>query len=132
MAQKEIAQAVELTKNNSGLSVNIALNYGGRAEIVRAVKSIVEDVLDRKLSMNDIDEQLISKYLYTENIPDPDLLIRTSGEFRVSNFLLYQIAYTEMVFTKPDIFWPDFDRRAYLEAILEYQKRQRRYGGINA
>lgn len=131
VAQKEIIKAVELTKDNTGLWVNIALNYGGRAEIIRAVKAIARDVVDNKISIDDIDERLFSNYLYTANIPDPDLLIRTSGEFRLSNFLLYQIAYTELVFTAPDILWPDFDKKAYLEAIMEYQKRQRRYGGLN-
>ncbi|MCM8901183.1 isoprenyl transferase [Caldicoprobacter algeriensis] len=131
VAQREIANAVELTKNNTGLNVNIALNYGGRAEIVRAAKAIARDVLDKKISIDDIDERLFSNYLYTANIPDPDLLIRTSGEFRLSNFLLYQIAYTELVFTAPDVLWPDFDKKAYLEAIMEYQRRQRRYGGLN-
>ncbi|MDN5276764.1 MAG: undecaprenyl diphosphate synthase [Clostridiales bacterium] len=131
VAQREIANAVELTKNNTGLNVNIALNYGGRAEIVRAAKAIAMDVLDKKISIDDIDERLFSNYLYTANIPDPDLLIRTSGEFRLSNFLLYQIAYTELVFTAPDVLWPDFDKKAYLEAIMEYQRRQRRYGGLN-
>jgi len=131
VAQSEIANAVELTKNNTGLNVNIALNYGGRAEIVRAAKAIARDVLDKKISIDDIDERLFSNYLYTANIPDPDLLIRTSGEFRLSNFLLYQIAYTELVFTAPDVLWPDFDKKAYLEAIMEYQRRQRRYGGLN-
>lgn len=131
VAQREIANAVELTKNNTGLNVNIALNYGGRAEIVRAAKAIARDVLDKKISIDDIDERLFINYLYTANIPDPDLLIRTSGEFRLSNFLLYQIAYTELVFTAPDVLWPDFDKKAYLEAIMEYQRRQRRYGGLN-
>ncbi|MFO7153377.1 MAG: isoprenyl transferase [Caldicoprobacter oshimai] len=131
VAQREIAKAVELTKNNTGLNVNIALNYGGRAEIVRAAKAIARDVLDKKISIDDIDERLFSSYLYTANIPDPDLLIRTSGEFRLSNFLLYQVAYTELVFTAPDVLWPDFDKKAYLEAIMEYQGRQRRYGGLD-
>ncbi|MFO7294573.1 MAG: isoprenyl transferase [Clostridia bacterium] len=132
IAQREIANAVEITKNNTGLNVNIALNYGGRAEIVRAAKAIARDVLDKKISLDDIDERLFSRYLYTAGIPDPDLLIRTSGEFRLSNFLLYQIAYTELVFTDSDVLWPDFDKRAYLEAIMEYQRRQRRYGGLIA
>mgnify|MGYP000851203738 FL=1 len=131
VAQREIANAVEITRNNTGLNVNIALNYGGRAEIVRAVKAIARDVLDKKVLIDDIDERLFSNYLYTANIPDPDLLIRTSGEFRLSNFLLYQIAYTELVFTDCDVLWPDFDRKAYLKAIMEYQRRQRRYGGLN-
>ncbi|NLO81906.1 MAG: isoprenyl transferase [Clostridiales bacterium] len=130
--QQEIKRAVELTSNNTGLNINIALNYGGRAEIIRAVKNIAKDVYDKKLSPDDIDEKLFGNYLYTANIPDPDLLIRTSGEFRISNFLLYQIAYTELVFTHSDILWPDFNKKAYLEAIIEYQSRQRRYGGINA
>ncbi|MGI6188168.1 MAG: isoprenyl transferase [Clostridiales bacterium] len=129
--RREIERAVELTKDNSGLNINIALNYGGRAEIIRAVKNIIQDVNDKKISPDDIDEKLFSSYLYTANIPDPDLLIRTSGELRISNFLLYQIAYTELVFTQPDVLWPDFNKKTYLEAIVEYQNRQRRYGGIN-
>ena len=130
--QREIKKAVELTSKNSGLNINIALNYGGRADIVRAAKNIAKDVYNNNLSPDDIDEELFSKYLYTAHMPDPDLLIRTSGEFRISNFLLYQIAYTELVFTPSDILWPDFDLRAYLKAIIEYQNRQRRYGGINS
>ena len=114
------------------MNINIALNYGGRADIVRAAKNIAKDVYNNNLSPDDIDEELFSKYLYTAHMPDPDLLIRTSGEFRISNFLLYQIAYTELVFTPSDILWPDFDLRAYLKAIIEYQNRQRRYGGINS
>ena len=129
--RREIERAVELTKDNSGLNINIALNYGGRAEIIRAVKNIIQDVNDKKISPDDIDEKLFSSYLYTANIPDPDLLIRTSGELRISNFLLYQIAYTELVFTQPDVLWPDFNKKTYLEAIVEYQNRQRRYSGIN-
>ena len=129
--RREIERAVELTKDNSGLNINIALKYGGRAEIIRAVKNIIQDVNDKKISPDDIDEKLFSSYLYTANIPDPDLLIRTSGELRISNFLLYQIAYTELVFTQPDVLWPDFNKKTYLEAIVEYQNRQRRYGGIN-
>jgi undecaprenyl diphosphate synthase len=130
LAQKEIVKAVQLTKDNTGLCVNIALNYGGRSEIIWAVKSIAKDILAHRISIDDIDQRLFREYLYTANIPDPDLLIRTSGEFRLSNFLLYQIAYTELVFTEPQILWPDFDKKIYLETIIEYQKRQRRYGGI--
>ena len=110
--RREIERA-ELTKDNSGLNINLALNYGGRAEIIRAVKNIIQDVNDKKISPDDIDEKLFSSYLYTANIPDPDLLIRTSGELRISNFLLYQIAYTELVFTQPDVLWPDFNKNIF-------------------
>ncbi|HCS75112.1 MAG TPA: isoprenyl transferase [Clostridiales bacterium] len=129
-ATREIEYAIKLTKNNKGLQVNIALNYGSRVEIVRAAKNIAEDILKGRLTLNDITEECFSHYLYTDGIPDPDLLIRTSGEFRLSNFLLYQSAYTEFLFTKKQLLWPDFNRQKLLESILEYQNRSRRYGGI--
>jgi undecaprenyl diphosphate synthase len=129
-AQQEIAQAIELTRDNPGLIFNIALNYGGRAEIIDAVKSLSKDVLRGKIRIEEIDEQCFSKSLYTQGLPEPDLLIRTSGEMRLSNFLLWQLAYTEIVVVKK--FWPDFDQKALLEAIIEYQKRDRRFGGIHS
>ena len=120
----ELAAAEEKTAANAGMLFNIALNYGGRAEIVEAVKRL----LDAGISADEIDEQRFAGFLYTAGQPDPDLLIRTSGEMRVSNFLLWQIAYSEIWVT--DTLWPDFRKRHLLEGILAYQKRERRYGGI--
>ena len=120
----ELARAEEKTAANTGMRFNIALNYGGRAEIVEAVKRL----LDAGVRADEIDEQRFAGFLYTAGQPDPDLLIRTSGEMRVSNFLLWQIAYAEIWVT--DTLWPDFRKRHLLEAILAYQKRDRRYGGI--
>jgi len=116
----------EATKNNTGLHLNVAVNYGGRRELTDAVKGIVEDVKNGKIS--DVDEHTISDYLYTAGEPDPDLVIRTSGELRLSNFLLYQIAYSELYFT--DVSWPDFDENEYFKALKEYEKRQRRFGAV--
>jgi undecaprenyl diphosphate synthase len=123
--RSELARAEEKTAANTGMLFNIALNYGGRAEIVEAVKRL----LDAGVRADEIDEQRFAGFLYTAGQPDPDLLIRTSGEMRVSNFLLWQIAYAEIWVT--DTLWPDFRKRDLLEAILAYQKRDRRYGGIN-
>ena len=123
--RRELAAAEAKTVGNSGMLFNIALNYGGRAEIVEAVRR----VLASGLNPDELDEQRFSEFLYTAGQPDPDLLIRTSGEMRVSNFLLWQIAYAEIWVT--DTLWPDFRKRDLLEAILAYQKRDRRYGGIN-
>jgi len=128
-AQRELAHSIESTRDNTGLVLNLALNYGGRAEIIDAVKSLSEEVLSGKQRIEDIDEQRFSETLYTSGLPDPDLLIRTSGEMRLSNFLLWQLAYTEIVVVEE--FWPDFGREALLEAIKAYQKRDRRYGGIH-
>lgn len=130
-AAYEIQKSMELTKNNKGLQVNIAINYGSRAEIVQAVRKLCRDVNQNKLKPDEISEDLFSKYLETGGIPDPDLMIRTGGEYRLSNFLLYQSAYTELLFTKKQILWPDFNSRKFLEAIYEYQNRKRRYGGID-
>lgn len=130
--QNAISKAVNQTADNKSLQLNIALNYGGRAEIVRGVKRIVQDVVNNKLLIDDIDEEVFSKYLYTANMPDPDLLIRTGGEQRISNFLLYQIAYSELWFSNSRVYWPDFNARIYLKSIQDYQRRQRRYGGIVA
>ncbi len=123
IVNREIDNVLEETKNNKSLIFNIALNYGGRAEIINAVKGIIE----KRLKKEDINEEAFSKFLYTKDLPDPDLLIRTSGEIRVSNFLLWQIAYAELYFT--DVLWPDFDTIEMLKAIIEYQKRERRFGG---
>ena len=120
--QKIVRNAEEKTKENTGVNLNIAFNYGSRAEIINAIKSIVK----KGLSVDDITEDLVSKNLYTKEIPDPDLLIRTGGEKRISNYLLWQIAYSEIYVT--DAFWPDFDNVELTKAILEFEKRNRRFG----
>ena len=123
-----IQSAVAKTRNNTGLVLNLALNYGGRSEILDAVKAIAEASKGGLLDVSDIDEELFSSFLYTADIPDPDLLIRTSGERRISNFLLWQTSYTELYII--DTLWPDFGRRELLEAILDYQQRERRFGKV--
>ncbi|GIM47832.1 isoprenyl transferase [Collibacillus ludicampi] len=127
--RKTVFDAVEKTKQNTGLILNIALNYGGRAEIIDAVRTIVQEVIDGKLSVEDVSAHTIEQHLLTSGLPDPDLLIRTSGEIRLSNFLLWQSAYTELWFT--DVLWPDFRRHHFFTAIRDYQKRGRRFGGLN-
>ncbi|WP_432400500.1 isoprenyl transferase [Wukongibacter sp. M2B1] len=124
----EIEKAILMTKGNTGLTVNIALNYGAKAEILNAVKNICKKVGENTLTIDDIDEKAFSQYLYTDTIPDPDLLIRTSGEQRISNFLLWQIAYSELWFT--EVYWPDFKPDHLFEAIIEFGQRQRRFGGL--
>jgi len=126
-AQRELDRVMELTKDNDRLTVIGALNYGGRAEIVEAVKKLVSQ---NDLDIADLDEDMFSNYLDTAGIPDPDLLIRTSGELRISNFLLWQIAYAEIWITP--LFWPDFKRKDLLQAIVDYQMRERRFGDIQA
>jgi len=128
-AQQELEHAMKSTSNNTGLILNLALNYGGRSEIIDAVKRMSQDVLNGKQRIEEIDEERFSKALFTSGLPDPDLLIRTSGEMRLSNFLLWQLAYTEIVVV--EVLWPDFGPQALLEAIKEYQKRDRRFGGIH-
>ncbi len=123
----QIHKIEEKTKNNTGLVLNICFNYGGRDEIVNATKNIAQKVLDGELKIEDINEKLFADYLYTANQPDPDLLIRTSGEERISNFLPWQISYSEFVFT--DKFWPEYDEQEFLNSIQIYQKRTRRFGG---
>jgi len=119
------------TKNNKKLTLVIALNYGSRNEIVEAVKKICNDVKENRVKIDEVDEKIFSDYLYTKNIPDPDLLIRTSGEMRVSNFLLWQISYAE--FSVTPVYWPDFGKENLVQAIEDFNKRQRRFGGrINA
>ncbi|MGA1995712.1 MAG: isoprenyl transferase [Bryobacteraceae bacterium] len=129
--RRELESVVEATSANRGLVVNLAINYGGRAEIVDAVNSILEMArLDGSLGSLKLDEERIAANLYTASCPDPDLLIRTSGEMRISNFLLWQIAYAELVVT--ETLWPDFTQTDLLQAVLEYQKRDRRYGGLSS
>ena len=125
---EQIKKTEEFTKNNDGIVMNIALNYGSREEIVNSVKKICKNVCDGKCSIDDIDSQMISDNLYTASQPDPDLIIRTSGEERISNFLLWQLAYSELWFTKK--LWPDFSVKDLHIAILDYQNRNRRYGGV--
>jgi undecaprenyl diphosphate synthase len=126
--REELAAAARRTATNGGLQFNIALNYGGRAEITDAVRRLYAELLRDGRDPSGVDEAALARHLYTAGQPDPDLLIRTSGELRVSNFLLWQIAYSEIWVT--DVLWPDFRRRHLLQAILDFQKRERRYGGI--
>ncbi|KAF0995636.1 isoprenyl transferase [Geobacillus sp. TFV-3] len=128
--RRAVEKAVEETSSNTGLVLNFALNYGSRAEITAAVKQIAKDVERGMLAPEDITEPLISSYLMTSELADPDLLIRTSGEIRLSNFMLWQLAYTELWFT--DVLWPDFTEQHFLEAIAAYQRRDRRFGGVSA
>lgn len=126
--QLKIEKAQTLTTHNTGLVLNLAVNYGGRAELTRAVKIISEKVLKNEVNLEDIDESTIEQCLYTSNLPAPDLLIRPSGDFRISNFLLWQMAYTEFWFTETN--WPDFKSDDLVQAIYDYQQRERRFGGI--
>ncbi len=125
---KDLIWGMEKTRNNTGLLFNIALNYGGRTELVDAFRKISREIIQNGRNPESITEETISEHLYTSGIPDPDLLIRTSGEVRVSNFLLWQIAYAEIWVT--DVLWPDFRKQNLYQAIVDYQKRERRYGGI--
>lgn len=124
--QKSIINCMERTKNNTGIIFNIALNYGGRDEIIKAVKNIALEVKDGKLDVENINEELISNNMYTKGQPDPDLLIRTSGEIRLSNFLPWQLVYSEFLFIDKN--WPDFTEQDLDDAIIEYQKRTRKFG----
>lgn len=126
--RSKIEELEECSKNNTGLNFTIALNYGSRDEIARAVKKMAKDVEDGKISSDEVDESLISEYLDTKGIPDPDLLIRTSGEERLSNFLLWQLAYTEFYFT--DVLWPDFNKNELVKAVEKYSSRDRRFGKV--
>lgn len=126
--RNRIAELEEATKDNGGLNFQIALNYGSRDEIVRAVRKVSEDVKEGKVKPEDIDEKMFETYLDTHGIPDPDLMIRTSGELRLSNYLLWQLAYTEFYFT--DIPWPDFTKEELSKAIEQYNRRDRRYGDV--
>ena len=125
--QNSINQSIERTKNNTGLALNICLNYGGRAEMIKATKEIAELVKLGKINSDDIDEKMIENHLYTYELKDPDLMIRTSGELRTSGFLLWQLAYTEFIFLDKN--WPDFNEKDLDYCIEEYQKRNRKFGG---
>lgn len=127
-ARNAIRNAISTTGGNTGLGFNIALNYGGRAEILRAARSLWTDVQGGNLSVDAIDEAAFSDKMYSRGVPDPDLIIRTGGEYRLSNFLIWQAAYSELVVT--DVLWPDFTPAEYEKAILEYQSRDRRFGGL--
>jgi len=126
--RRAVTKAIEETKNNSGLILNFALNYGSRAEIVKAVQEIAQNYKNGQISLDEINEETFSSYLMTHSLYDPDLLIRTSGELRLSNFLLWQLAYTEFWFT--DVLWPDFQEEHFLKAISDFQHRGRRFGGV--
>jgi undecaprenyl diphosphate synthase len=125
-ARNELNEACEETRNNSGLTLVMALSYSSRWEILEAVKNIGADIKSGQIEPSEVDDELFKKYLCTAEIPDPELMIRTSGEFRMSNFLLYQLAYSELYFT--DVLWPDFRKENLYEAILDFQKRERRFG----
>ncbi len=124
--QNSIKKCMERTENNTGITFNIALNYGGRDELIHAIKQVAQDVKDEKINIEDITENVVSNNLYTEGQPDPDLLIRTSGELRLSNFLPWQLVYSEFLFVDKN--WPDFEEKDLDEAIIEYQKRTRKFG----
>jgi undecaprenyl diphosphate synthase len=126
--RRAILHAIEKTSKNTGLVLNLALNYSGRSEIVEAARRLAHDVKANKIKIGDIDEGLFSTYLLTHPLPDPDILIRTSGEMRLSNFLLWQTSYTELFITQT--LWPDFSVREFLEVVIEYQKRERRFGKL--
>ena len=126
-AREDLRRAMEITAGNSAMTVNVALNYGARAEIVDAARSLAAEAAARRIDPADVDEALFAQHLYTRNLPDPDLLIRTSGEMRLSNFMLWQLSYAEIV-VLPTL-WPEFRRRHLVQAIVEYQSRSRRFGG---
>ncbi len=125
-AQKELNEVITITKNNTHLILNLAISYSAKEEIVNAFKNISKKIVNNELSIKEIDENIINNHLYTRNLPNVDLVIRTSGEKRISNFLLWQIAYAEFYFT--DLFWPDFRKKHLKEAIIDYQQRERRFG----
>ena len=128
-AKGGIGEGIERTRQNKGLVLNLALNYGGREEIVWTIRQIAQRVSEGKITPGAIDTETVQRFLYTSGLPDPDLLIRTSGEFRISNFLLWQLAYTEIYIT--DVLWPDFRRDDLYEAIEDYQRRERRFGRVS-
>jgi undecaprenyl diphosphate synthase len=125
-AHKELNEALEITKKNSGLNLIMALSYSGRWELLNAVKNIAHAVKEGEFSVEEIDQDVLQQYLCTSGFPDPELMIRTSGEYRISNFLLYQLAYAELYFT--NVRWPDFRKENLYEAIIDYQGRERRFG----
>ena len=126
--KKRIIELEEASKNNNGLNFTIAINYGSRDEVIRAVKRLAQDCVDGKIRVEEISDPVYESYLDTHGIPDPDLLIRTSGEQRLSNYLLWQMAYTEFYFT--DVLWPDFTKEELVKAVEQYNRRDRRYGGV--
>jgi len=126
--RKQLSEAIELTSGNTGLTVNIALSYSSRWEITNATRKIARKVAEKRLDPEDIDQELVDQAMETARIPDPDLLIRTSGELRISNFLLWQLAYTELYFTP--VLWPDFRKKHFFQAIVDYQRRERRFGKV--
>ena len=125
-AQKVLTDVIDATKNNSTLTLTFALSYGAREEFVNAIQNISKKVVNKQLDIENIDEKVINNHLYTFNLPDVDLMIRTSGEQRISNFLLWQMAYAELYFT--DVLWPDFRKEDFFDAIIDYQNRERRFG----
>ncbi|HEU4573912.1 MAG TPA: isoprenyl transferase [Chitinophagaceae bacterium] len=125
-ARKELSEALDITANNTGLNLIMALSYSGRWELLNAVKNIAYEVKSGRLNVEEIDQDTLQQYLCTSNFPDPELMIRTSGEYRISNFLLYQLAYAELYFTQ--VRWPDFRKENLYEAIIDYQGRERRFG----
>lgn len=127
---EKLKNAQETTKNNTGITVNLAFNYGARSEIVDAAKKIADEVSQRRYNLDQLNENSFSEFLYTAGLADPDLLIRTSGEMRISNFLLWQLSYAELYFTKK--FWPDFDKKDLQDAIAEYESRDRRFGEVKS
>jgi undecaprenyl diphosphate synthase len=129
-AQEALKEAWELTQNNTGVQMNLALNYGGREEILHGIRNLVDAVQDNRFSMEELTEESFKEFLYTKGQPDPELIIRPSGELRLSNFLLYQGAYSELWFNQ--IFWPDFTEEHLRRAIADYQKRDRRFGGVKS
>lgn len=128
LPRNQVLKAIEKTKHNDSMTLNIALNYGGRQELVKSFKDILSEVQKGNISIEDLDEKTISNFLYTKDQPDPDLIIRPSGELRLSNFMIYQGAYSELWFS--DVLWPDFNKTWLEMAISDYQKRNRRFGGI--